>query len=272
MLPKLGILAGGGDLPRRLIALCRNTGRDYFVVAFSGQADAGLVPDTPHEWIALGAGGQTVAALHREDVAEVVMAGHIKRPKLGQLKLDAYGAKLMARIGYRMLGDNSLLSALAGALEKEGFVVKGADDLLAGLLAPEGVMGAITPGPSDLRDIDVGIDAARQLGARDIGQGVIVRNEFVVERETEDGTDAMIARFAAAGPDKGGVLVKMKKPDQDRRIDLPAIGAATVENAARAGLAGIAVEAGATLVLGLETLVEKANAEGLFVIGVAPRE
>ena len=70
MLPKLGILAGGGDLPRRLIALCRNTGRDYFVVAFSGQADAGLVPDTPHEWIALGAGGQTVAALHREDVAE----------------------------------------------------------------------------------------------------------------------------------------------------------------------------------------------------------
>lgn len=259
-------------MPRRLIALCRNTGREYFVVAFSDQADADLVLDTPHEWIALGAGGQTVAALHRENVAEVVMAGHIRRPKFGQLKLDAYGAKLMARIGYRMLGDNSLLSALAGALEKEGFGVVGADDLLAGLLASEGVLGAITPGASDLRDIAVGIDAARQLGARDIGQGVIVRNERVVERETEDGTDAMIARIAAAEPEKGGVLVKMKKPDQDRRIDLPAIGATTVENAARAGLVGIAVEAGATLVLGLDALTEKADGLGLFVIGVNPDE
>lgn len=259
-------------MPRRLIALCRNTGREYFVVAFSDQADADLVPDAPHEWIALGAGGQTVAALRRENVAEVVMAGRIKRPKLGQLKLDAYGAKLMARVGYRMLGDNSLLSALAQALEKEGFSVKGADDLLAGLLAPEGVMGKLVPGPSDLRDIGIGIDAARQLGARDIGQGVIVRDERVVEREAQDGTDAMIARVAAVGTDKGGVLVKMKKPDQDRRIDLPTIGAATVENAARAGLAGIAVEAGATLVLGLDALVEKADGLGLFVIGVSPRE
>jgi DUF1009 family protein len=272
MLPKLGILAGGGDLPRRLIALCRNTGRDYFVVAFTDQADADLVPGAPHEWIALGSGGQTVAALHRENVAEVVMAGRIKRPKLGQLKLDAYGAKLMARIGYRMLGDNSLLTALAGALENEGFAVKGADDLLAGLLAPEGVMGNIAPGASDLRDIGVGVDAARQLGARDIGQGVIVRHERVVEREAADGTDAMLARLAAQGLEKGGVLVKMKKPDQDRRIDLPAIGAATVENAARAGLAGIAVEAGATLVLGLDALVEKADGLDLFVIGVRPGE
>lgn len=258
-------------MPRRLIALCRNTGREYFVVAFSDQADADLVPDTPHEWISLGAGGQTVAALHRENVAEVVMAGHIRRPKLGQLKLDAYGVKLMARIGYRMLGDNSLLSALADALEGEGFSVKGADDLLDGLLAPEGVMGNLAPGPSDLRDIGIGIDAAYQLGARDIGQGVIVRGERVVESETQDGTDAMIARIAT-GTEKGGVLVKMKKPNQDRRIDLPAIGAATVENAARAGLAGIAVEAGATLVLGLDALVDRANAAGIFVIGVSPRD
>jgi DUF1009 family protein len=276
MPPKLGILAGGGDLPRRLIELCRISPRDYFVVAFVDQADPDLVADAPHEWIALGSGGKTLAALKRENVVEIVMAGGIKRPKLSHLKLDAYGAKLMARIGYRMLGDNSLLSALANELENEGFRVKGVDDLVQGLLAPEGVLGAVAPGPSDVRDISVGIDAARQLGARDIGQGVIVRAGIVVESEAEDGTDAMIERLAGqsgshAGSQsggQGGVLVKMKKPDQDSRIDLPAIGAATVDNAARAGLDGIAVEAGATLVLGIEATVQKADAAGLFLIGV----
>ena len=269
MLPKLGILAGGGDLPRRLIELCRTSGRDYFVVAFTGQADPDLVSGVPHEWIPLGSGGKTVAALKRENVSEIVLAGRIKRPKISELKPDAYGAKLIARIGRRMLGDNSLLSAIAEQLKKEGFTVKGADELVAGLLAPEGVFGAVAPGQSELRDIAIGKQAARQLGAEDIGQGVIVRDAIVTERETVAGTDAMIERFAGrfAGQ-PGGVLVKMKKPDQDTRIDLPTIGAATVENAARAGLAGIAVEAGATLVLDMEATVQKADQAGLFVIGV----
>ena len=134
-------------------------------------------------------------------------------------------------------------------------------------------VGAVAPGQSELRDIAIGKQAARQLGAEDIGQGVIVRDAIVAERETMAGTDAMIERFAGQfdmqpGSVPGGVLVKMKKPDQDSRIDLPAIGAATVENAARAGLAGIAVEAGGALVLDLEATVQKADQAGLFVIGV----
>ncbi|MEE2761381.1 MAG: UDP-2,3-diacylglucosamine diphosphatase LpxI [Pseudomonadota bacterium] len=264
---KLGILAGGGDLPKRLARLCQTTGRDYFIVAFSEQADADLVVEAPHEWIALGAGGQILEALRREQVSEVVMAGHIKRPKLSELKLDAYGAKLLARIGYRMLGDNSLLSALAEALKKEGFSVRGADELETALLAPIGVLGAIVPNHAALKNITVGIKAARALGAEDLGQAVIVSGETVVARETQDGTDAMIQRVGGSSG-KDGVLVKMKKPDQDRRIDLPTIGSSTVENAAAAGLSGIAVEAGATLVLDRENMVQKADTAGLFVIGV----
>ncbi|MAF47959.1 MAG: UDP-2,3-diacylglucosamine diphosphatase LpxI [Rhodospirillales bacterium] len=276
MPPKLGILAGGGELPKRLIELCRSTGREYFVIAFQEQADAELTLGTPHAWLRIGAGAKILETLKREKVAELVMAGRIKRPPLAQLKPDAYTARFIAKIGRRMIGDNNLLSAIAEEFENEGFRIIGADELIQDIVAPAGVLGAIAPSQSDLRDIDRGIEAARQLGERDAGQAVIVLGETVIERETEDGTDAMIERFAGqfgGQPDmQGGVLVKMKKPRQDRRVDLPTIGAKTIELAASAGLRGVAIEAGNALVLDLPGTIGKADEVGIFVVGVAAND
>jgi DUF1009 family protein len=267
MPPKLGILAGGGELPSKLIQICRSTGREVFVVALQGHADPAALGDVAHAEIRLGAAGDILDRLKAERVEELVMAGGVRRPSFAELQPDARALKILAKVGYTALGDGSLLSALARVLESEGFRVVGPDDLVAELLAPEGPLGRLEPDDRLRADIALGIASARAIGADDIGQGAVVRNGVIVGTEGSAGTDALIAR--CAGP--GGVLVKVKKPEQDRRLDLPSIGVETVRNAAAAGLAGIAVEAGGALVIDRAEVAETADAAGLFVIGVAAR-
>ena len=266
MPPKLGILAGGGELPSKLIQICRSTGRDVFVVALHGHADLAALDGVDHAEIRLGAAGDILDRLKAEHAEELVMAGSVRRPSLAELKPDARGARILARVGYAALGDNSLLSALAKVLEREGFRVVGPDDIVTDLLATEGVYGRIAPDDPAHADIEIAAAAARAIGVDDIGQGAIVRDGVVVGTEDAAGTDALIARCAG----KGGVLVKVKKPGQDRRLDMPTIGEATVRNAAAAGLAGIAIEAGNALVIGRDRVIEAADAAGLFVVGIEP--
>lgn len=262
----LGILAGGGELPRRLVATCARLARRCFVVAFEGHADAATVVGVPHAWAPLGAAGRVFDALREAGVRDVVLAGTIRRPSLLSLKPDARGAALLARIGLRALGDDGLLRAVIAELEREGFRVVGAHDVLGGLVAPAGVLGRVTPDPQARSDIARGVEVARALGAVDVGQAVVVQQGIVLGVETAEGTAALLTRVGALrceGP--GGVLVKLAKPGQDRRVDLPTIGVATVEQAAAAGLAGIAIEAGATLVLDLAGAIVAADAAGLFL-------
>ena len=271
MPPKLGILAGSGDLPARIIAACRDSGRAFFVIAFAGQTEADLVGGTPHAWVALGAAGKAIKLLHKAGVEEVVMAGRIRRPSLSSLRPDLRGAKILARLGRAAGGDDSLLSAVVAELEKEGFRVVGADDILGGLLAEARVYGAVSPDAEAGRDIERGTEVARGLGRLDIGQAVVVQQDVVLGVEAAEGTDALIARCGSLrreGP--GGVLVKLSKPGQERRADLPTIGVATVEAAAAAGLRGIAVEAGKALVVDQDAVAEAADRTGLFVVGIRP--
>lgn len=272
MPPKLGIVAGGGRLPALIVGACRKQGREFFVLALEGQAEKSLTDGIDHAWVRLGALGAAVDRLRKAGVGEVVLAGSVRRPSLADLRPDAKAMAFFARTGAAALGDDGLLTALVDTLEsREGFRVVGPDSLLPDLLASSGAYGRHLPDSIARSDIAAAFRAAKNLGAADIGQAAVARAGRIVDVEDKEGTDALLARIAKNG-ERGGVLVKTKKPGQERRADLPAIGPDTVAAAKRAGLAGIAIEAGAALVLDREALVAAADAAGLFVVGVIPDE
>ena len=269
---KLGIIAGGGSLPAEIVSACRDTGREFYILAFEGSADPSLLGDAPGQWIRMARLSRALDAARREGVEELVLVGKIPRPSVGELMRDMRSAKFMAKVGTRMLGDDNILSAVVRELEEaEGFRVIGPETLLDNLLADEGCYGAVRPDEGSEADIARGLEVARAIGELDVGQGVIVQNGMVVGVEAAEGTDRLIERCAEfiRTDAPGGVLVKVCKPGQERRTDLPAIGAMTVERAARAGLKGIAVEAGGALVADRAKAVEAADAAGIFVVGVA---
>ncbi len=269
MAGKLGIIAGGGDLPARLVTVCRASGREVFVLAFEGQTEPATVEGVEHAWVRLGQVRPALKALSGAGVEELVLIGPVKRPALSELRLDMRAARLLARIGADSLGDDGLLRAVIGALEGEGFRVVGVDELVSDLLAPAGPLGAHVPDAQAESDIARGLDVARALGEADVGQAVVVQQGIVLGVEAVEGTDRLLARCAElrrAG--LGGVLVKIKKPHQERRVDLPTVGARTVHAAAQAGLRGIALEAGGTLIVEREAVAGAADEAGLFVFGV----
>jgi DUF1009 family protein len=243
-----------------------------FVLALEGAADHETVADVPHAWCPIGAAGRGLALLRENKVRELVLAGGVRRPSLASLRPDWRAAKFFARVGYRALGDDGLLSAVVAELEREGFRVIGPDQVLRAGLASEGPFGRISPDAQAVADIAQGARIARVLGSLDIGQAVVVQQGLVLGVEAIEGTDGLIRRCAGLrreGP--GGVLVKVEKPGQEQRADRPTIGPKTVALAAETGLRGIAVEAGATIVLDRGEVVEAADRAGLFVVGI-PRE
>ncbi len=269
MAGKLGILAGAGELPLRVIEACRAVNRPVFVLALEGSCELPTVTGVEHAWIRLGAAGAGLRLLHAHGVEELLMAGGVHRPSLWALRPDWRALQFLARIGFRALadfGDDALFRAIIAEFEREGFRVVGVDSILAKLLAPLGPLGAHRPDAEAEADIATGLALARAHGARDLGQAVIVNHGGVVGVERRDGTDALIRRCAGSR----GVLVKMAKPGQDRRADLPAIGPGTVAAVAQAGLSGIAIEADATLVLDRDAAIAAADHAGIFVVGVKP--
>ena len=268
--PKLGIVAGGGPLPARLVAACQSQGRPLFVLALTGHADAALLDGAPQAWIRLGEAGTGIDILHDNGVEEVVMAGPVRRPSFRDLRPDWRTARFFARLGLKALGDDGLLKAVIAELEGEGFRVVGLDGILGDLLAEAGAWGALRPDDQAASDIQRGVQVAQGLGALDVGQAVVVQQGIVLAVEAVEGTDAMLRRAAALQRQgAGGVLVKLSKPGQERRADLPCIGVDTVTNCAAAGLRGIAVEAGSTLVVDRTAVIAAADAAGLFVCGIA---
>ncbi len=270
--PVLGILAGGGPLPGRLAAAAQAAGRAVFLVGFDGFAEPAVLAPFPHEMIRLAAAGRILAALRAHACRDLVLVGPVKRPSLLDLRPDAEGARILARIGRAAFaGDDGLLAAVVRVLGEEGFRVLGAHEILTEAMAPPGQLGRLAPDARAWADIRRGVAVARALGAVDVGQGCVVQQGIVLCVEAIEGTDAMLGRVAAvarAGP--GGVLVKLVKPGQDRRFDLPAIGPNTVRAAAAAGLRGIACETGGTILTDRAALVGAADEAGLFLIGIDP--
>ncbi len=269
MPPRIGIVAGAGEMPERVIAACRAGLRDPFVIGLRDQADPASFSRPPDAWIRVGEAGEGIRLLKSAGAEEVVLVGGVSRPSLRALRPDAWTARFLARIGPAWFRDGSILDAVARALEGEGLRVVAPETFASSLAARARVYGQRVPSGEDRADIARGFEVARALGALDVGQGTVVQRGRVIGVEAAEGTDALIDR---CGPllssGAGGVLVKASRPGQDLRIDLPAIGPRTVANAARIGLAGIAVEAGRALILDAEAVARDADSAGLFVIGV----
>jgi UDP-2,3-diacylglucosamine hydrolase len=266
---RLGILAGGGELPRLLIRHCRERGRPFYVIAFEGHAEPALADAAPLRWARLGAAAEILADLRKAQVEEVVFAGKVARPTLGELTPDWRSALFLIRIGGRLLSDNRLLAAIVSEFESEGFRVVGPADVVAELLARPGPYGALTPTEAERQAIVAGFAAAREHGRRDLGQAAVVQGDRLLDVEGPDGTDALIDRCAARQEGgAGAILVKARKPQQEMRADPPVIGPATLRRAAAACYRGIAVEAGGVLVLDPAALGAAADESGMFVVGV----
>ncbi len=245
------------------------------MLAFDGITDPGTVTGASHAWIRIGQSRRMFKILARHGVEEIVAVGTIQRMSVWRLRPDLMTIlallRLMFRFGFRLfrLGDDETLKIVITEFERYGPRVVGIETVMRDLLATRGPYGAIKPNRKAMDDIALGIETARAVGARDVGQGAIVRDGQVLEVEDAAGTDAMLARCARHRRDKpGGVLVKVTKPGQQRKVDLPTIGIDTLKEAERAGLAGIAVEAGGALVVDRAGVIEAADRAGLFVIGV----
>jgi DUF1009 family protein len=270
--PALGILAGGGPLPGRVAAAAAAAGRPVFMVGLEGFADPGVLALWPHEVIRVGAAGRILKALHANRCRDLVLIGTVRRPSFFDLRPDAEGARMLARAGRAAFsGDDGMLAAVIKVLGDEGFRVVGVHEILNEATAPVGVLGAVAPDAQAMADIDRGIAVARAVGAVDVGQGCVVQQGLVLAVEAIEGTDAMLARCAAlTRPGPGGVLVKLVKPGQDRRADLPTVGPETVRGAVAAGLRGIAFEAGATLLADRAIAIDAADSAGIFLLGLDP--
>lgn len=268
----LGIIAGKGSLPAQIIKTCQQNSRPFFVIAFDESSIPENMKNIPHAIVRIGAVGEALKYLRNAGVQEIIMAGGIKRPSLSSLYPDAAGATLLKKLGKSFFaGDDAILKAIITFFEEEKFTVVGVETVLTDILVEEGVLGKIIPNKQAKADIAIGMKAAKELGALDIGQGVIVESAVILGRESAEGTDAMIAICGKLrkGKKPSGVLVKAKKPQQEEKVDLPSIGVQTIENLYQAGFSGVAVEAHHSLLIDKFELIRKADEYGLFVIGVS---
>ncbi|WP_234052236.1 MULTISPECIES: LpxI family protein [unclassified Xanthobacter] len=271
----IGIVAGSGAFPAAVAEAVKAQGRDVVLFLIRGFADPAL-ERFEHRWFRLGSLGSVSALARARGIREVVMVGGLTRPRVRDLGLDWTMVRLLPRIARLFRGgDNHLLSGVLGLVAEQGFTLRGAHEVAPNLLLPEGVLGAHVPSDQARQDITRGLKLIHALGPFDVGQGVIVVDGLVATVEAAEGTDQMLARYGELRrsgrlrfPAGRGVLVKAPKPGQDRRVDLPSLGPATVARAAEAGLAGIAFEAGGAMVPDTQALVAAAESAGLFVVGV----
>jgi UDP-2,3-diacylglucosamine hydrolase len=272
----LAIICGGGSLPAVVAAAAGRAGRRVVLFPLRGSADPAVVQGYPHHWVALGQFGRFERLAAAENCRDVVLIGGLVRPALRQIRLDWKTLRVLPQIVRAFRGgDDHLLTGVARIFEAHGFRLIGAHEVAPELLVPEGVLGSRRPSDRDRADIARGLALVEAIGPFDIGQAVVVADGHVLAVEGAEGTDHMLERIADLRshgrirvPAGVGVLVKAPKTGQDHRFDLPSIGPRTVEGVARAGLAGLAVLADATLVAEAGRVVMAADRAGIFVVGV----
>tara|TARA_E500000318_G_scaffold60997_1_gene56577 strand:+ start:734 stop:1591 length:858 start_codon:yes stop_codon:yes gene_type:complete len=271
--PKLGIIAGGGKLPARLASAAQMAGRAVFIVKLDGHANDPELDQYPHSVLRLGAAAKILDAMKANACQDVVLAGKVARPSFSAMRPDWRAAKLLMKVGMKALGDDGLLRLVGQELEREGFRLVGAHDILTDLTVAEGVLGAITPDDQAMSDAKHGLRVARTLGQADVGQGCVVQQGLVLALEAIEGTDEMVRRSALYRREGvGGVLVKSSKPQQDKRLDLPAIGLTTIDEAHKAGLRGIALLAGGTMIIDRKAVIARSDALGMFLVGLPDQD
>jgi hypothetical protein len=263
----LGLIAGGGAMPQKVIAACQAQGVKPFVVGFEGHTDPSVMDGVEHMWSRLGAAGQIIKTLKSHHVHDLVLIGSVRRPSLSELRPDLKTAGFFAKFAMRSIGDSDLLSLLREFLEDEGFRLHGVHKFAQDLLVRPGLLSKSSPSKSDWVDIVRGFDVTQNLGGLDIGQAAIVQEGIVLGVEAAEGTDELIRRcLHLKRKGRGGVLVKTCKPEQDVDLDLPTIGPETIRCAAEAGLSGLVVHAGKSLILEEDRTIDLANKDKLFLL------
>ncbi len=264
--PCVGIIAGEGVLPVTLARHIEGQGMQPVVVAVSRKADPYLAIHYPYRFARMGQVGRIFSFFRQYGVSDLVLIGRIRRPSPLAVFPDLKGLAALIRLLPAFTGgDDRLLRGVGDILRKAGFTARGIHEYLPGLLARPGVWGK-TKVPDDVyAGIRTGMEAAHNLGRRDIGQAVVVRNQTVIATEDDAGTDNLITRCRGR---TGAILVKAAKPQQDRKFDLPTVGPSTVQLCKDAGFAGIAVEQEQVLVSDFSKMVELADDAGIFLVGV----
>jgi DUF1009 family protein len=272
----LAIICGGGSFPGALAEAVARRGRRPVMFGIKGWADAAVIGRYAHHWISIGQAGRFFRLARAENCRDVLFIGSVLRPPISQLRLDWQTIRLLPHLAraYRG-GDDKLLSGVAAIAESGGLRVVGVKEVAPEVFMPEGVLGRYQPSERDNADIARALSMIATLGSFDVGQAAVVANNNVIAVEAAEGTDNMLARIAelrrlgrvtaALGT---GVLVKAPKPGQDRRFDMPSIGPRTIENVARAGLAGLAVTAGSTMIAEADQVIAAADRAGIFLVGV----
>lgn len=268
----LGLIAGRGRLPLDIARAARRRGLEVAAVAFHGDTEPELAESvTRVRWLHLGEIGALLSWLREAGVTEAILAGKILKTNLygdlASLRPDARAISLLAALEDR--SDDGILGAFAGALAAEGIVLRPQAELVPELLAARGVLGGVSPTDAQRRDAAFGFRIAKALGAVDVGQTVVVRERAVMALEAIEGTDAAIRRGAVLGG-RGITVVKVAKPRQDPRFDMPAVGPDTIAVLAEVQAGALAVEAGRTLLVDRERMVRMADEAGIAILGLDP--
>ena len=274
----LALICGGGSLPLAVADYAAARGRKVVLFPLRGAAEGTPVERFPHHWVHVGQFGKFMRLARAAGCRDVVFIGGLVRPSIWQSRPDLKALSLLPRVLMAFRGgDDHLLSGIGRLLERDGFRLLGAHEVAPEILAPAGVLGRVQPSDLDRADIAFALDYLHAAGSFDIGQAVVVAGRHVLAVEAVEGTDQMLNRVAELrtngrirASSGTGVVVKAPKPGQDRRFDLPSVGPQTVEAAAHAGLAGIAVVGGATIMAEPEKLVRTADRLNIFVVGMPP--
>jgi hypothetical protein len=267
----IGLIAGNGSFPALVLRAARRTGREVVMVAIEGEAAPDLdalardVGGTAVTWIQLGQLGACIKALKAGGVSQAVMAGQVKHVKLfGGVFPDMTLLSVLTRLKGR--NTDALIAAVADVLKENGIALMDSTALLPELVARAGVLTRNAPTDAMRADFDFGYRAADAVAGVDIGQTIVVKERAVVAVEAMEGTDATIARAGQlAGP--GTRVVKVAKPGQDMRFDVPVVGVATITAMKAAGADAISIDAGRTLIMDGERFVDAANDAGIVVVG-----
>jgi DUF1009 family protein len=264
----LGLIAGNGDLPLLFARAARARGVPVIALALHNETRPDLCEhvDVIH-WVRIGQLGRMIRTLRQAGVKRAAMAGGVPKTRLfSGARPDWQALRLLSRLLVRR--DDALLRAIAGEFEAAGIQIVESTLMLSEALTPSGVLTAAQPSPQHWQDLQYGLHIARRIGELDVGQTVVVKDGAVVALEGMEGTDACIRRAGDLLQGKASVVVKVAKPAQDMRFDVPAVGSATLDSMLVAGVRVLGLEAGRTLLLSPQAVVEQANRLGQIVVGV----
>ena len=267
----VGILAGGGTLPREIADVLSASGQDPVIVGLEGEVRPRDFAGHDFTLVNWGRIGQLIRTFKSKSVTDLVIVGSVTRPDLRAIRTDLGFWTNLPRI-YRIVkagGDDSVLRRVVGFFEGHGFAVRGPAEVAPELVIGSGAYGRVAMSEAARADFEIGRDVVQRLAPFDVGQAVVVAGGDVLAIEGAEGTDAMLTRVAERrGGGRGGVLVKWPKPGQELRVDMPAIGVTTIAGIVAAGLDGIAVQAGATLAAARGDMADAADAAGVFIAGM----